>query len=198
MSKPRLDLHFHPSDGTTRLTGWADVNHPEFDRGVEFHLALSSRALEPALCDLAASIARGGAASFDVALALGQVTWMWHSEKVTQSATWLQLSTCDGVLSLEVVTEEGGPDAEDCIHTEYVLLNLPSVVPSLILDARAHWKAGNRDMAAVGRRSMAGIRRNEPAPSEADMNLLAALRLDGAAVPPQMDPRIFALPVIQK
>jgi hypothetical protein len=193
MSTTTLSLRIHPLRYMIRLEGRAEITHPQHGTGAHFHMVIPTYIIDEDLADYAGRLHGNELQGFEASQVHGEVVW---DDGARSEIIWVESARSwdqEGYVSLDVEVCDPWP-LPGAEFTNHRLLEMPSIVPSLIVDASAHWQSGNTDMADIGMRTMAGLRPAEATPGHEALTRMAALRLPGA-VPPQLDPTRFYLPL---
>ena len=193
MSTTSLSLRMHPLRYMIRLEGRAEITHPQHGTGAHFNMVIPTYIIDEDLAAYAERLQSNELQGFEASQVHGEVVW---DNGARSEIIWIESARSQdntGHVTLNIEVCDPWPPA-GAAFTKHRLLEMPSIVPSLIVDAGAHWESGNTNMADIGMRTMAGLRPTEATPGDEALTRMAALRLPGA-VPPQLDPSRFSLPL---
>lgn len=202
MSTNSLSLRIHPLRHMIRLEGRADITHPEHGIGAEFHMVIPTYIIVEDMTEYANRLGAGEHQGFEASQVHGEVIWdsgarseiIWvESERTEYPDEHLRALGGEGRISLDIEVSDPWPPAGSGF-TSHRLFDLPAAVPGLIVSAVDHWESGNKDMADIALRAMAGLTPYEGSPKQDGLAVLAALRLPGGVFS-QPDPDRFALPL---
>lgn len=169
-----LTMRMHSIRHIIRLEGRSPMEHPRHGAGATFHLDIRHYTVTEDLAALADRIDAGAAAHLGISDLTGRVIW---DNGAVSEVTWLEFKgfLADDPITVEIHTCDPWPPA-GTKSDEHVLGEIDRGVLRHIADSVAYWQARPGPLHSLATRVMAGFRPSDPAMSEYDMKVMAALR----------------------